>query len=427
MAIVERVKSICLKPNLEWTVIAAEPASTGSLITGYVLPLAAVGAVAGLIGRSLIGVTVPYIGSYRVPIVTGIVSAVFALVMAVVAVLVLSVVINALAPSFGGEKNSIQALKVAVYSYTPAWVAGVLQILPALSVLMILAGLYGLYLLYMGLPRLMKCPQDKAIGYTAVVVICAIVITFVISAVGGVIAGAGAMGVGAGAGALGLGAMTGAGSVASPSDVQFDKDSALGKLEALGKNLEVNNKKMAAAQKSGDPNAQVAAAMASLGTILGGGKRVDPLGIDQLKGFVPDTFGGLPKKSSNASKSGVAGLTVSKAEATYSDGGNKRVTLEISDSGGASGLLGMAGWVGLQGEREDDNSSERTQKVDGRLVHEKVSKNGGTNKFEVVLGDRFIVSTKGHGLGIEELKTAVASLDLNKLESLKGVGVGVAN
>jgi hypothetical protein len=206
-------------------------------------------------------------------------------------------------------------------------------------------------------------------------------------------------------------------------EAQFDKDSPLGKLQDLGKKMEESNKKMEAAKKSGDPNAQAAAAIEGLGTLLSGGKHVDPIGIDALKSFVPETFVGLPKKSGSAEKSGLAGLMVSKAEATYSDDAGKSVTLEISDTGGASGLLELAGWVGLQGEKDDDNGSERTQKVDGRLVHEKVSKKGGANEFGVVLGDRFVVSATGRGVPLSELKSAVSSIDLAKLESMKVVGV----
>ena len=123
-------------------------------------------------------------GTYRVPFVTGLVVALFTFCMAVVGVFVLSLVINALAPTFGGEQNSTQALKVAVYSYTPAWIAGVLNIVPVLGILGIFAAFYALYLLYLGLPRLMKCPEDKAVAYTAVVVVCAIVLSIVISVIG---------------------------------------------------------------------------------------------------------------------------------------------------------------------------------------------------------------------------------------------------
>jgi len=415
MAMIERIKGICLKPKTEWDAIAEEETSTADLFTGYAVPLAAIPPIAGFIGGSLIGRSMPFVGSYRVPMVSGLVMAVFTFVMALVGVFIVSLIINALAPSFGAEKNSRQALKIAVYSYTPAWVAGVLQILPMLGLLAVLAGLYGLYLLYLGLPRLMKCPQEKAVGYTAVVVVCAIVLSIIVGAVG-----AGIMG----AGMFGARAVPGfAGSHASPS-IQFDRDSPMGKLQAMGQALEENNKKMEAAKKSGDPNAQAAAAMAGLGAILGGGKKVDPIGIDQLKPFIPETFAGLAKLSSNAEKTGAMGMMVSKAQASYGDRGQKNVSLDISDAGGASGLLGLAGWMGVQGEKEDDNGFERTQNVNGRLVHEKGSKRpDGGNEFTIVLGGRFVVSAKGRGVDLAALKTAVSGLDLAKLEAMKDIGV----
>jgi hypothetical protein len=414
MDIVTRAKNICLTPKTEWSVIAGEQTPTGTLISGYVVPLAAIGAVAGLIGGSIVGITVPFAGTYRVPIMTGLVSACFTFVMAIVGVFVLSFIISALAPTFNAQKSTDQALKVAVYSYTPAWIAGVLHILPVLGVLGILAAFYGLYLLYLALPRVMKCPEDKAVPYTAVVVVCAIVLGVVIAMVGTLVTGAGMMATG------GLASAT---SRSGGSNIQFDKDSALGKLQALGDKLDASSKKVDAAQKAGDQKAAVAASMEGIATLLGGGKHVDPIGVDELKPFVPDTFAGLAKTSSNAEKNGIAGLMVSKAEAVYSDGAQKNVTLEISDSGGASGLVGLAGWASVQQEKEDDTGSERTHKVDGRLVHEKLSKNGGTNEFSVVLGDRFVVSASGHGVGLDDLKAAVGRLELAKLESMKDVGV----
>jgi len=395
MDTITRAKNICLTPKTEWPIIAEEQTPTGALITGYAAPLAAIGAVAGLIGGSLVGVTLPFAGTYRVPITAGFVSAIFAFVMAIVGVFILSLIISALAPTFGGQKNGAQALKVAVYSYTPAWLAGVLHILPLLGTLSIIAAFYGLYLLYLGLPRLMKCPEDKAAVYTGVIVVCAIVLSIAIGAVGAAIVGAGMVAGG------------GIASTRSSREVTFDKDSALGKLQALGDKLDASNKKAEAAEKSGDHAAAATAAAEGLATLFGGGRRVDPVGVDQLKPFVPDTFAGLAKRSSRAEKNGIAGLMVSKAEAEYGDGADKRVTLEISDSGGASGLMSLAGWANLEDEKDNENETESTHKVDGRLVHERQSKTGGTNEFAVVLGDRFVVG----------------GLDLRKLESMKDVGV----
>ena len=401
MSIVDRAKNICLTPNTEWPVIAGETTQTGTLITGYVLPLAAIGAVAGFIGQSIVGL--PFVG--RLSVTTGLTSAVFVLVMAVVSCLIVGFIINALAPTFGGQKDQTQALKVAVYSYTPAWIAGVLNILPMLGMLAILGGLYGIYLLYLGLPRLMKCPEDRAIPYAVVTVLCAIVISVVLGAITWMVVGAGAMG----AGRMGGGA----------AGMEFAADSPMGQLEALGKQMEESAAKMDAAQKSGDPEAGVAAAMEGLGALLGGGSRVEPIDIEQLKTFVPVTFAGLPRTDSRAERSGVAALMVSTAEATYSDGADRSVELEIVDSGGMSGLVGLASWAGIRGEQEDSSGSERTYEDGGRLVHERTSKVGGNNEFGVVIAERFMLSAKSRALDISALRTAVSTLDLARLEQVK--------
>ena len=420
MAMIDRMKAICLKPNAEWPVIEAETTPTRDLMLGYVAPLAAITPIAGFVGGVFIGRTIPFVGTYRVPLTTGLALAVVTYLLSIVGVYVLSLIISALAPSFSGQRSNAQALKVAVYAYTPAWVAGVLTIFTSLGILAIIAAFYGLYVLYLGLPVLMKNPKEKSFGYTVVIVICAIVLWVVIGAVGGAVGSAGMLAAG---GFKGL-SRTGGSAAPGQGQLQFDKDSFLGRMQAMGQAAQESSKKMEEAQKSGDPNAQAQAAMQGLGAILGGGKRVDPIGIDQLKPFVPATFAGLDKTGGSAEKNGLGGLSVSKAEGIYGDHARKHVTLEITDTGGASGLVGLAGWMNVQGEREDDSGFEKTDKVDGRLTHEKGSKRpGGSNEFTVVLGDRFIVAARGSGVELPELKAAVAGLDLGKLEALKSAGV----
>jgi hypothetical protein len=425
MAMMDRVKGICLKPSAEWPVIEAETTTTAGLMTGYAVPLAAITPIATLVGGVVIGRTIPFVGSYHVPIGTGLTLAIVSYVMTLVGLFVLSLIINALAPSFGGQKNSGQALKLAVYAYTPGWIAGVFTLLTSLSWVPFIALLYGIYVFYLGLPVLMKNPKDKSVGYTVVVIICAIVVNIVIFAVAGAVGGAGMFAAGGFKGLSQTGGLSGLTPSGTPSGhVQFDKDSPLGRLQAMGEAMKESNKKMEEAQKSGDPNAQAQAGMQALGALLGGGKRVDPIGIDQLKPFVPATFAGLDKTGGSAEKNGVAGLSVSKAEGIYSNHSGKHVTLEITDTGGASGLMGMAGWMNVQGEREDENGTEKTEKVDGRLTHEKASKHpGGSNEFTVVLGERFIVSAHGNGVELADLKAGVSGLDLGKLEAMKSVGV----
>lgn len=407
MNIVERAKNICLSPNTEWPVIESENTPTGTLVTGYVIPLAAIGAIAGFVGGSIIGRTLPFVGYYRVPIMSGLVGAIFAIAMAVVGVFVISLIINAVAPTFGARQDSGQAFKVAAYSFTPAWILGVLSILPVLGALAILGGLYGIYLMFLGLPRLMKAPEDKALGYTAVVVVASVVVMMVLTVVSGMIVGTGAM-------------MTGA--MSEGPGVEFDPDSPLGRLQQMGQAAEQAAAQMEQAQQSGDANAQVNAAMNALGSILGGGRRVEPLSLERLTPFVPDALAGLPKTDSSSERTGLATLMIARAEATYSDGG-RRIDLAIVDSGGASGLMGLASWVGVQGERETSTESERTTRQGNRIVHERVSKTGGSNEFGLLLGERFMINAEGHGVDIATLRNAVMGLNLAGLEALRNEGV----
>jgi hypothetical protein len=142
--------------------------------------LAAIGPVASIIGMSMMGISMPFGGSFRLPLTTSIGNAVVQYVLSLVGVYLLAMVVDFLAPTFSGEKNSDQALKLAAYSYTAVWLSGIFVMIPALSFFMIL-GLYGLYLIYTGIPVLMKAPQEKALGYTVTVVIAAVIISVIIS------------------------------------------------------------------------------------------------------------------------------------------------------------------------------------------------------------------------------------------------------
>jgi hypothetical protein len=184
MSLVDRVKRILLSPRTEWQVIDAEPTTPAQLYTGYIMPLAAIGPIAQVIGYSVFGISVPFGGTYRVPIGSAITSALVSYVLVLVATYVLALIIDALAPTFNGQRSQIQALKVAAYSSTASWVAGIFLLIPGLRLLTIL-GLYSLYLLYLGLPVLMKTPSEKAVTYTVVVVLAAIILFMLTGLVAG--------------------------------------------------------------------------------------------------------------------------------------------------------------------------------------------------------------------------------------------------
>jgi len=188
MSLIDRVKNIILTPKTEWPVIDREPGDVPYIFINYVAILAAIPAICGFIGMSIVGMSLPGVGTVRIPVASGLVNAIVGYLLAFAVVYVVALIVDALAPTFGGRKNFESALKVTAYSYTPSWLVGVFLLIPGLRFLMIL-GLYGLYLLWLGLPVLMKSPQDKSLGYTVAVVVCAIVIGIVLGMIQGALLG----------------------------------------------------------------------------------------------------------------------------------------------------------------------------------------------------------------------------------------------
>lgn len=188
--LLERVKAILLNPKATWENIKGETTTVSKIYGEYLVPLAAIPAVAAFIGHSLVGVHLPFMGYYRTPIISGLVSAVLTYGLTLAGIFIVAKVIDALAPTFGASKNDLNAFKVAAYAWTPALVAGILSILPTLAPLGLLAGLYGIYLLYLGLRSLMACPAEKAVAYTATSVVAVIVIYALVGLVGTLTLGA---------------------------------------------------------------------------------------------------------------------------------------------------------------------------------------------------------------------------------------------
>ncbi len=178
MNLIERAKNILLTPNTEWDVINGETPNIQGIVVGYVLPLAGAAAIAAFIGYGLIGFNYGFIRIKGID--WGIYQAVTVLAGALLSVFVSAFVIDALAPSFGSEKNMGRSVQLVSYSYTPGWIGGLFAIIPSLAIIGSLAGLYGLYLLYLGLPKLKKTPADKHMSYFVVSLLVMIVVFVVV-------------------------------------------------------------------------------------------------------------------------------------------------------------------------------------------------------------------------------------------------------
>lgn len=184
MDIVARVQGILLRPKEEWPKIKEESQSVSQILTSYVMILAAIPAIAQFIGYGIVGYRLPFYGWYRMGIGTAFVRSILSYVLTVAAAYVLHIIINALAQTFASKQNPENAMKLAAYAMTPAWVASALSIIPMLYILVMIASLYSVYVLYLGLDaNLMETPKEKIVSYLVVIIVITFVIMFVIGAI----------------------------------------------------------------------------------------------------------------------------------------------------------------------------------------------------------------------------------------------------
>lgn len=179
MNIIERVKNIIVNPKKEWEVIDGETATLSSLLTGYVLPLTALAAIAGFIGYAFIGVDLGF-GIRMKGINWGLYQGLSTLIVGILAFVVSSYVVDALAGSFASEKNINKSAQLVAYAITPSMIGGILGIVPMLALIGVLFGLYSIYLWYLGLGPIKKTPEDKKIVYIIVCILVYIVVMVVL-------------------------------------------------------------------------------------------------------------------------------------------------------------------------------------------------------------------------------------------------------
>lgn len=408
MNIVQRVQDILLKPKATWPAIAAETDDVPSVYKNYLVYLAAIPAVATFIGLSLVG-----IGGFgmhiRVPVATGLVNMVVGFVLTLVMVYVLGLIANALAPSFQGEKNLANAVKLIAYGSTAGLLGGIFNLLPALSMLGLLAALYSIYLIYTGVPVMMKAPQEKSVAYTAVLIVCGIVAGIIVGAVSAMFTGGGTASMMGGAPASGN--MT----IKVPGS-EITVDTA--RMEEAGKQMEAAAKRMEEAQAKGD-SAAAGKALGEMMGALGGGGTAKAMDAGALRAFVPEQLAGLARTSFEASTNQAMGLSMVSVEASYGQD-DRQLDVKVVDVGAVPALaMGMMAWSATSMERETQDSVEKVYQREGMSIKEEYSKDGRNAELMVALPNGLMVELDGDGMGIDDVKAALGKLDLKGLAGLK--------
>ena len=450
---ISRVKNIVMSPAAEWEAIAPESTSIAQLYTGYIVILAALAAVLSFVRVSLIGVRLPLGGGIlRYPMSSGLNTAVMSIVLGLIGVFIVGLIINALAGTFSAQRDQRQALKVAAYSLTPAFLSSILALSPVLpTLLQFLAGCYGIYVLYLGLPVVMRSPKEKAVGYTAAVVICTLLLGIVLGAVG---MGLGIFG--SRAGMLGSNSPFGAQTAEQQQAAARDQGAAavgnvIGNMlgtDAQGKaglgaalsnitKLGEQSQQQAAQQNAGanpaanapptaaDTQNAVAGAgglLTALGGALGGPNRAAPVDFKNLSDLLPASLQGMKRTAAQGSAQGALGVKTTSATADYVGANGASVHLEIADLTGVSGLMDLANNLVQNTTSQSDTGYEKDVTLNGRSAHEKYDAPNKKGEISMQVAKRFTVDVTGQGVEMAALEQAYSQIDLSRLESMKDQG-----
>lgn len=374
--LIDRAKDILLKPKETWLAIASESTAPKDLILTYALPLVAIGPVASFIGGQLFGYSALFV-TIRPGLFDGLMSAIFTFVMSLVSVVILSLIVDFLAPKFEGKSHQPSAFKLSVYSMTAGWIGGIFGLVPSLSLVGFLAAVYGVYLFYLGCEPLMKVPQKKSAVFTAVVIICAIVLGVV--------------------------------SVSIVSTVSSGFHWGMTPTLSTGKGTDININVPAAGSidLSGLENAAQQAEAVANGD-------AQPVEATALQALLPDSIGHFQRTSLESTALSTVG---SQAAATYATD-DENFRLEVSDMTGVGFLAALGASMGVQQNREDANGYERSQTVGGEWQVEKWDRVNHFGSMEVTVAQRFMIKAEGSVKNIKTLKGAIAEVDKDDLLSL---------
>lgn len=409
MNLVERVQAILFKPKETWPVIEAEAGDIPSVYRNYLVYLAAIPAVAGFVGTSLVGMGAFGVGM-RVPIVTGLVNSVVGFVLSLAMVYVLALIADALAPTFKGQKNRLSAFKLVAYGSTSALVGGIFSLLPSLSMLGLLAALYSIYLFYTGVPVLMKVPSEKAVGYTAVLIVCGLVASLIVGAVAAIFTG--------GAPGMRMG-MPGSSPDVAIKLPGVDVTVNTSGLEEAAKKMEAAGKQMETAQAKGDTAAAGKAMGEMMGAAMGGGQGGQPFAPDALRAFVPATLAGMQRTAIEARSDSAMGMAFSSVTSEFrNDAG--RIGVKVQDIGAMPALMmAMGAWTQSTVSRETQAEVEKIYKKDGVAFKEEYRKDGSRAEMSMMLANGVLIEVTGHKVDIDGVRSAMSAMDVQGLSGLR--------
>ena len=170
--VLNHVWGLFAHPTEEWKDIRGERCSVTKCYCSHVLFLAAIPAVAGFIGTSMVGWQVGQHEVNRLTTESALSIAALFYIGMLVAVFAVGKTIHWMGQTYGTVQPLPQCIALAAYTATPLFLIGIMLLYPILWLNLIIglpALAYTVYLLYIGLPIMMDIPSEKGFLFASAV------------------------------------------------------------------------------------------------------------------------------------------------------------------------------------------------------------------------------------------------------------------
>jgi hypothetical protein len=177
---------LLFQPRRAWSKIADR--SVGNLFTALLYPLlfAVLPALAWYIGSTHTGWQIGSSDAIRLTRASALPIVVLFYLAMVGAVIGIGCMIHWMAQTYGAASSIAKGIAIAGFTATPLFVAGAVGFYPQLAldlVIGLVALCYAIYLLYMGVPIVMKIPEERGFLFaSAVIAVCLVALIAIMGA-----------------------------------------------------------------------------------------------------------------------------------------------------------------------------------------------------------------------------------------------------
>ncbi len=407
-ALWERVCDLLVKTGATWKVIATERVSIAWVYRNHLLPLGLLSALAALLGWALVAAAEPETGTLSFPMALSCVLVL--LVMVMVGVWVLAQGVDALAPHFGARKSELRAFKLMAYSVTPMLLLGLFALVPGAVWLCCLGLTAALWMIWQGLPRLMRCPENKrAIYFAPIAVACLVWALLTVTLLNAMQPSKSRVPAISTNLAITPAAPRASNPASAPRAVDGASVAASGASEIAETGAQSAASQAEVAMTSSEPAASVAISSADLERLA-----------TQIKALVPASLGGMPRDQLSAQPLSVGSVNGVAVHAGFAQG-DKTLSVNLAYVGPNPKQTVLGEWANGSLQRDDATRSERIYADGARHFSEMGRKDGSSASLRVLLGNGLMIDMDAFGMPLEALKSALAELKLAELEQLKGM------